>query len=535
MANDIKKVKLSDNNVEYTKSINSNFSELEDKKVDKVEGKGLSEVDFTSAKDTKLTGIEAGAEVNVIEIVKVNNTALTPDSNRAVDITVPTTVAELTDEADYAKVSAVNSGLATKVDKVSTASKVYGTDAQGEQTTYDISSFGQVDTVNSVSPTAGTKNVVLDADDIKMDKTDGTSNTIKDTVEGIDTRLGTAETKLSGIESGAEVNTIVGVQVNGTDLTPDAERKVNVVIPASAEYTMVEQGTPETGFAKTYYLTKDNVQVGAKINIPKDLVISSGEVKTVTTADVPYEGAVVGDKYIDLTLNDSSADHIYIPVNDLVDAYTAGDGIAISSANVVSAVVDSSNANGLSVGANGLALAEATTSTAGAMSSADKTKLNGIETGAEVNVIDTVKVNGTALTPDAEKAVDVSVPTKIFSKMRIGATDIEAGSTTDTFEIEAGNNITVTAGTKKVTIDAVLPSSSYIQTISFTSSDEGWGAIDTDGNYTLTVACAGTPIAVQKIATSGGYETVMAGLRGNGTNAYVVTDTKFDGKIIYYA
>lgn len=37
-------------------------------------------------------------------------------------------------------------------------------------------------------------------------------------------------------------------------------------------------------------------------------------------------------------------------------------------------------------------------------------KLNGIEAGAQVNTIQTVKVNGTALTPDANKAVDVTVP-----------------------------------------------------------------------------------------------------------------------------
>ena len=42
------------------------------------------------------------AQANVIETVKVNGTALTP-SNKAVNVTVPTTVSELTDSADYAK------------------------------------------------------------------------------------------------------------------------------------------------------------------------------------------------------------------------------------------------------------------------------------------------------------------------------------------------------------------------------------------------------------------------------------------------
>ena len=60
-----------------------------DKKVDKVEGKGLSTNDYTTDEKTKLEGITAGAQVNVIEAVKVNGVALTP-TDKAVDVTVPT-------------------------------------------------------------------------------------------------------------------------------------------------------------------------------------------------------------------------------------------------------------------------------------------------------------------------------------------------------------------------------------------------------------------------------------------------------------
>ena len=52
----------------------------------------------------------------------------------------------------------------------------------------------------------------------------------------------------------------------------------------------------------------------------------------------------------------------------------------------------------------------ASTSADGAMSSTDKTKLNGIAAGAQENVIETIKRNGTAL-PVTDKAVDISVPT----------------------------------------------------------------------------------------------------------------------------
>lgn len=57
-----------------------------DTKVDKVVGYGLSKNDFTDALKGRLEGIEEGAEVNIIETVKVNGTALTPDGSRAVDI-----------------------------------------------------------------------------------------------------------------------------------------------------------------------------------------------------------------------------------------------------------------------------------------------------------------------------------------------------------------------------------------------------------------------------------------------------------------
>lgn len=61
-------------------------------KVDKVEGKGLSANDFTNELLSKLTGIEAGAQVNDLEVVKIAGTAL-PISDKAVDIPVATTEA----------------------------------------------------------------------------------------------------------------------------------------------------------------------------------------------------------------------------------------------------------------------------------------------------------------------------------------------------------------------------------------------------------------------------------------------------------
>lgn len=152
------------------------------------------------------------------------------------------------------------------------------------------------------------------------------------------------------------------------------------------EYSVAKQATAEAGFLSTYYLTKDGAQVGEKINIPKDFLVNSADIKTVETADTPYEGAQVGDLYIDFVINSKSADdtasHVYLPVNELVDAYTGGNGIEVSAQNLISAKIDTANANGLGVTADGFKLDVATASTAGAMSAADKAKLDGIAEGA---------------------------------------------------------------------------------------------------------------------------------------------------------
>lgn len=88
-------------------------------KVDKETGKGLSTNDFTDALKTKYDNaatkvdqiIETGGEPNVIETVKVNGTALTPDANKAVDVTVPTNNNELTNGAGYQTSSDVQSAI----------------------------------------------------------------------------------------------------------------------------------------------------------------------------------------------------------------------------------------------------------------------------------------------------------------------------------------------------------------------------------------------------------------------------------------
>lgn len=82
-------------------------------KVDKVDGKGLSTNDYTTAEKTKLSGIDTGAEVNVVETIKVNGTALEVTS-KAVNITVPTDNNQLDNGAGYQTSAQVESAITAK-------------------------------------------------------------------------------------------------------------------------------------------------------------------------------------------------------------------------------------------------------------------------------------------------------------------------------------------------------------------------------------------------------------------------------------
>lgn len=79
-----------------------------DGKVDVEIGKGLSTNDYTNAEKNKLSGIASGAQANVIESVNVNGTKVEP-SSKAVDISVPTKVSQLTNDSGFQTSTQVNS------------------------------------------------------------------------------------------------------------------------------------------------------------------------------------------------------------------------------------------------------------------------------------------------------------------------------------------------------------------------------------------------------------------------------------------
>ena len=104
--------------------------------------------------------------------------------------------------------------------------------------------------------------------------------------------------------------------------------------------TVTKQQTAETGYVATYVIAQGGTDLSTKINIPKDYLVKSGEVKTAAAADLTTlgNGYTAGDKYIDFVINtknnDGTDEHIYINVKDLVEdtTYTA-DGTTLTLTN----------------------------------------------------------------------------------------------------------------------------------------------------------------------------------------------------------
>lgn len=105
----------------------------------------------------------------------------------------------------------------------------------------------------------------------------------------------------------------------------------------------IDTSTTTTGMAKTYDIKQDGVSIG-KIDIPKDMVVSKGEVVTLDDTAATAAGLTDAGKYIVLTIANATNDKLYININELVDAYTAEQNatqvqLAIDSNNEISATI----------------------------------------------------------------------------------------------------------------------------------------------------------------------------------------------------
>lgn len=133
------------------------------------------------------------------------------------------------------------------------------------------------------------------------------------------------------IPAGATATTITGYAAEVADAAEEN------AIDASA----VAITADNTGLI--YTVTQGGTQI-AQINIPADMVVSSGRVVTFESGDTLPSGVTVPGTYIELTIANATSDKLYINATDLVDIYTAAASatqvqLAIDANNVISASI----------------------------------------------------------------------------------------------------------------------------------------------------------------------------------------------------
>ena len=238
-----------------------------------------------------------------------------------------------------------------------------------------------------------------------------------------------AEAKAAGTGAQTAVDTLAGKvgtlpeDATATTVVGYVDEKIGK-IPAQTDYTVTVTPSDVTGVAKRYTIAQASTGLNVNIDIPKDMVVSSGTVETNPDGKT--------GTFLVLTLANATNDKVYINVSDLIEYVTSGsktgdmvvvdvsadhkvtatitDG-TITKAKLASAVQTSLGKADTAIQQAGLNSAlegyVAKNGTDRLMTAAEGTKLEGVETGAQKNVIETVKVGGTALTV-TEKAVDIT-------------------------------------------------------------------------------------------------------------------------------
>ena len=177
---------------------------------------------------------------------------------------------------------------------------------------------GDAESTKDSATIAGAKKY---ADD-KVATLDGELKTVAKSGKAEDVTVADVEGKLDATNVEAALKEIIskveGVQTAGA---------VTVVKDADAgEYAAI------------YHVQQNGKNVGVPINVPKDYLVKSAQIKECTEIDVPAAGLQVGDKYIDFVINSMSGQgnesHIYLRIQDLIDDFT----VAANAAEVQLAV-----------------------------------------------------------------------------------------------------------------------------------------------------------------------------------------------------
>lgn len=196
--------------------------------------------------------------------------------------------------------------------------------------------------INKNVVTNGSGNITLEDKPTIPSKTsdlindgDGTNVFVKNN----DSRLSDARTPTSHTHGnitndgkiGSTSGKIVTTSTNGTLVATEDMASLG------GQVTIAKQQTAEEGYFATYVISQGGTALSPKINIPKDFLVKSASLKTCTQADVPEEGYIVGDKYLDFVINvkegSATDQHIYINLKLLTDVYSADESTLTLDAN----------------------------------------------------------------------------------------------------------------------------------------------------------------------------------------------------------
>lgn len=336
------------------------------------------------------------------------------------------TTGKISEAIATAKTEAITTSGTNADTKISTAK----TEILGEE--------GYQQTVKSAYELAGTKTTLAEAV-AEIEKKDyATKTQAQGYADAKDTAI--AEAKKAGTDAQSAVNALskkIGSIPEGakaTTVVGYVDEKISA-IPAQTDYTVTVTPSTVEGLAKRYTVHQEATGLDVNIDIPTDMVVKSGAVVTNP------EGQTAGT-YLVLTLANTTNDKVYINVGNLIEYVTSGSGatdmvkIAVSAdhkvtasitdgsitkAKLATAVQGSLDKADSAIQQAGLTTAlEPYAKTADVaegyvaketgkrlMTDAEGTKLEGVETGAQVNKIESVKVGGTAL-KITEKAVNIS-------------------------------------------------------------------------------------------------------------------------------
>lgn len=251
----------------------------------------------------------------------------------------------------------------------------------------DLSPYAKATDLSSAKSDLQTK---INTANTNIATAQSTADTAKTNAATNATAISTINTKLNGIASGAQVNVIETVKVNGTALSVSS-KAVNIDL---------------SGYATTSALASTNLAVSELKSSVDGISTTLEDIYSKSEVD----SAIAAAKYT-------------LPV---ATATTLG-GVAISGTSSKDNLP--SGCAKINIGGSSQIYVPAvSTSASGAMTPALLTKLNGIASGAQVNVIETVKVSGTALAVNS-KAVNIDlsgyVPQATYNALAARVTALE--------------------------------------------------------------------------------------------------------------